>query len=159
MKTRAWYSVYRPGISTVIVNHRNTCRRCDIIAPSQSSESLCSPSRTRIPVLARSIRLLWGGRTKIPHLWRQILGLGVFINVSHSGLRLQVCNFWTKEVVWHPWRARRDQLWWGAPIHVTQGGSLPISMGCTTPSILRQIPTVKWQGWTLCQNCQTIDIW
>ena len=37
MKARARYSVYWPGISAAIVNHRNTCRRCDIIAPSQSS--------------------------------------------------------------------------------------------------------------------------
>ena len=43
IKVRARYSVYWPGISAAIVNHPNTCRRCDIIAPSQSSESLCPP--------------------------------------------------------------------------------------------------------------------
>ena len=48
-------------------------------------------------------------------LWRQILSLCVYINVSHRGLRLQVCHLWTKEVVCHLWRARRGQLWWGPP--------------------------------------------
>ena len=40
---------------------------------------------------------------------------GAYINVSHRGLRLQVCHLWTKEVVCHLWRTRRDQLWWGPP--------------------------------------------
>ena len=47
MKARARYSVYWPGISAAIVNHRNTWRRCDIIAPSQSSESLDTDSFIR----------------------------------------------------------------------------------------------------------------
>ena len=49
MKARARYSVYWPGISAAIVNHRNTCRRCDIIAPSKSSESLCPPPKPEYP--------------------------------------------------------------------------------------------------------------
>ena len=49
MKARARYSVYWPGISAAIVNHRNTCRRSDFIAPSQSSESLCPPPEPEYP--------------------------------------------------------------------------------------------------------------
>ena len=41
MKARARRCVYWPGLSAAIVNRRNSCRRCDTIAPSQSPEPLC----------------------------------------------------------------------------------------------------------------------